>query len=79
MSVLLWIGSLLGVVIGALHAVYLYRQHVARTPADQAGEVYFGLWALGLWTLFGSYVLVLWIIGVVAYAVSKVIPRRRAV
>jgi site-specific recombinase len=79
MATLLWIGSLLGVVIGTLHAVHLYRRHVAQTPADQAGAVYRGLWALGLWTLFGSYVLVLWIIGVVAYAVSKVIPRRRAV
>jgi len=79
MATLLWIGSLLGVVIGVLHAVYLYRQHVARTPVDQAGAVYRGLWALGLWTLFGSYVLVLWIIGVIAYSVSKVMPRRRAV
>jgi hypothetical protein len=67
----------LGVVIGALHAGYLYRRHMVRTPADQPGAVYRGLWALGLWTLFGSYVLVLWIIGVIAYSISKVMPRRR--
>ncbi len=79
MATLLWIGSLLGVVIGTLHAVYLYRRHVEQTPGDQAGAVYRGLWALGLWTLFGSYVLVLWIIGVIAYSVSKVMPRRRTV
>ena len=35
------------------------------------------LWAFALWVLFGSYVLVLWVVGVLAMAAFKIVPKRR--
>lgn len=76
MSVLLWIGSLLGAVVGLAHAVYLWRV-TAKDFGGRGMAVYRGLWAVALWTLFGTYVLVLWIVGVVAYGLMGSLPKRR--
>ncbi len=75
MTYVLWIGSALGAVIGLFHAAYLYRGHDAATGT---GSVYRGLWAFLLWTILGSYVLVLWIVSVVAYSLYKIVPKPRA-
>ncbi len=84
MSAILWIGSLLGLAIGSVHGVYLYRQRLADARASATGGAtvhlegaYYGLWALALWVVFGSYVLVLWVIGAVAYSICRMVPRRR--
>jgi hypothetical protein len=46
--------------------------------ADSRGmAIYRGAWAIGLWTLFGTYVLVLWIVGVIAYGLVGFLPARR--
>ncbi len=83
MSYILWTGSILGAVIGLLHAVYLYRGRVADARASAEGGItahaegaYYGRWALALWIIFGSYVLVLWVIGAVAYTIFRLVPRR---
>jgi hypothetical protein len=78
MGTFLWIGSALGAAVGLLHGVYLYRQHVARAPADgptgySAVGAYYGVWAILLWTIFGSYVLTFWILGAVAWPVARLI------
>ena len=85
MNTVVWIGSLLGLAIGSLHAVYLYRRRVAdaRESATASATAhlegaYYGLWALALWVIFGTYVLVLWVIGVVAYSIVRLFPRRGA-
>ena len=83
MTYVLWTGMALGIVIGLLHAVHTYRQRLAdaaamlaRHPAKvRALAVYHGVWTFALWTLFGSYVLVLWVVSVVAYSVFKIVPR----
>ena len=89
MNTIVWIGSLLGLVIGSLHAVHLYRRRVADARESAAGDatahlatarlegVYSGLWALALWVIFGTYVLVLWVIGAVAYSIFRLFPRHR--
>ncbi len=83
MATIVWMGSLLGLVIGSLHAVHLYRRRVADAGESATGGatahlegVYYGLWALALWATFGTYVLVLWVIGAVAYSIFRMVPRR---
>jgi hypothetical protein len=66
----------LGTAVGLAHAVYLWR--VSMQEADSRGTaIYRGAWAIGLWTLFGTYVLVLWIVGVIAYGLVGFLPARR--
>ncbi len=68
MNTVLWAGTAVGVVFGLAHAGYVYRL-VAVDGQLRAG--YYALWTLGLWLLFGTYVLVLWVISVVAYAIAR--------
>lgn len=76
MSLLLWVGTILGAAVGLAHAVYLWR--VSLQEAESRGTaIYRGAWAVGLWTLFGTYVLALWIVGVIAYGVVGFLPARR--
>lgn len=75
MDIVLWLGSALGAVIGLLHAGYIYRQRPQRSRNDRIMAAYRGLWAFVLWMLFGSYVLVLWVVGVIVYAAAKAVPR----
>jgi len=44
---------------------------------SRSTAIYRGAWAIGLWTLFGTYVLVLWIVGVIAYGLVGFLPDRR--
>ena len=88
MTTIVWIGSLLGLAIGSLHAVHLYRRRVADARESAAGGAtahlatahlegaYYGLWALALWVIFGTYVLVPWVTGAVAYSIFRMVPRR---
>ncbi len=75
MTAVLWAGTLVGVVFGLFHALYVYRLVMAEGPADAAPSHaragYYALWTLGLWLLFGSYVLVLWLIGAAFWLVFK--------
>jgi hypothetical protein len=77
MHVFLWIGSALGAVLGLLHGVYLYRQQ-ATTAGGKAMGLYYGVWTFALWTLFGSYVLALWILGLVAHTICRLVQRGRS-
>ena len=75
MTTLLWTGTIVGALFGLLHAVYVYRLIAAEAPADAPAHngraLYYAAWTLGLWMLFGSYVLALWIIGIVLYLFFK--------
>ncbi len=83
MSTLLIIGSAVGVIIGLVHAGYVYFQRTKEDPkklADhplrvRANAAYFALWTLALWVVFGSYVFSLWLISVVIYAAYQGIKR----
>jgi len=80
MGTFIWIGSALGAVVGLLHGIYLYRQQTARLLANdptrsRAIGLYYGLWAVVLWTIFGAYVLAFWILGAVAWPVARLISR----
>ena len=75
MTVVLWAGTLAGVVFGLIHAFYVYRLILAEGPTDAAPNHaragYYALWTLGLWFLFGTYMLVLWLVGAVFWLVFK--------
>jgi len=82
MELFLWIGSALGAVLGLLHGAYLYRQIAARAANGGTGlniqGLYYGVWTFVLWTIFGSYVLALWLVGAVASSLVRLIPKRRS-
>lgn len=70
MNTAILIGSALGAGIGLIHAAGLARRLYARSDFALPGfalsgiwtPLYFGLWTLLLWTVFGSYVFCLWLI-----------------
>ena len=75
MSILLWTGTVLGAVIGVIHAIHICREKVmANSPG---GAVYAALWAVVLWTLFGAYLLVFWIVGTLGLALGWLRKPRR--
>ena len=83
MSAILWMGTLVGAVLGAAHGVYLYRTVTAQAPSAAGGGairlhlrgVNYAVWTVLLWALFGAYVLVLWVISVIAYALWGLFKR----
>lgn len=61
---LLWAGAVLGLAIGIAHAIHIYHtQSVLAGTNSKSMAFYRAAWALGLWTLFGGYLLVMWIAG----------------
>ncbi len=76
MSLLLWVGTISGAAIGLAHAIYLWRVSMQEANS-RSTAIYRGVWAIGLWTLFGTYVLVLWIVGVIAYGLAGFLRARR--
>jgi len=72
MSTYLWIGSGLGALIGLLHALHMFRRQSAMPASNPALALWFALWTLALWTLFGAYVLTFWLIGAAGMALSRV-------
>ncbi|MDX1646378.1 MAG: hypothetical protein R3304_04460 [Longimicrobiales bacterium] len=87
MSIVLAIGTAVGFVFGVVHAWGVYRQRlreaagvgVSITPGLRLRSAYSALWTVGLWTLFGSYVLVLWLVSVPLWLGSRVARSGRLV
>jgi hypothetical protein len=79
MDSFIWLGSTLGAVLGLLHGAHVYRTISARSRGENSRGLYAAAWTLVLWTLFGSYVLALWIIGCVAWALARLFPGRSAI
>jgi hypothetical protein len=72
MSDFLFVGTLLGLIIGLFHAGYLSRPVASEaTSATRHSALSFALWTCGLWILMGAYVLGFWLIAVVLYVVFK--------
>jgi hypothetical protein len=74
----LFIGTVLGAAVGVLHAIHLYRCRKAEGQNGSLAAAWFALWALGLWTLFGAYLLLFWIIGAAGMLASRLIPAAAA-
>lgn len=71
MNEFLWAGAVLGAFFGLIHSVQVYRQRVMDEGASPGRAIWFALWAVGLWIIFGAYLLAFWIIGAVGLAFSR--------
>lgn len=87
MTIVLLIGVSVGTLIGVVHASYVYR-HALRDAPRALGEHpvmariragYYALWTLLLWGAFGSYVLSLWMVSIIAYAAYKGVKMARPI
>ena len=64
MTYLIWLGTAAGLVAGLFHAAHLFLERTARPVAEtMAHAAYRAVWAVGLWTLFGAYLLALGLLG----------------
>lgn len=81
----LWICSVVAVVIGSVHALYVYRQEIgefkaalSRHPrAIRLRAGYYALWTLVLWLLLGATVVAYWVIALIPYLIAKAIRSAR--
>lgn len=75
MNTAILIGSAFGAGIGLIHAAGIARRLSARSefaspafsPSGIRAPLYYALWTLLLWTVFGSYVFYLWLIACGAF------------
>ena len=73
-----WLGTLLGAVIGLLHGGVVFRRQLVAPGGGTLGACWFTLWTVALWTVFGAYVLAFWILGAVGLALAGLFrPGRR--
>ena len=82
MAEFIWIGSTIGAALGLTHGIHLFRRIAARPagghgPGGPAQGLYYALWAFLLWTVFGAYVLALWLLGVLLYPVVRTLRGSR--
>ena len=66
MSEFFYLSTFLGCVLGILHAVHILRHHSALPGTEaMATQINRALWAVVLWTIFGAYLVVFWLLGFV--------------
>lgn len=73
MTTLLLAGALVGVILGTIHAMHMYRRRRAEGRADVAEAGYYALWTFVLWVVFGTYILIFWVIGSAGMILSRVV------
>jgi hypothetical protein len=75
MDTVMTMGYVVGAIFGPVHAVYVYRSLVTDGLARAEGHavrsrlkaIYYAIWTLAMWLLFGTYVVVLGGLSLVAY------------
>lgn len=75
MTNILFFGALIGAIIGIFHGYYVYRlktcdSHyllVEHPLLARMNAAYYALWTFILWVLFGTYVLLLWLLAVIIF------------
>jgi len=67
MMTLVWAGTVINSVLGLVHAVYVFRVVANESTAGESRAGYHAVWTFSFWLLLGSYVLVLWVIGIMLY------------
>jgi len=74
MNTVLVLGLGFGALAGVAHAYGLLRARRGRPAVGNAclSAAYVALWTLGLWMLFGTYVLSLWLLATLVYAGTRV-------
>jgi len=65
-TMILWTGTALGLAAGLLHATQIVTSGPTNSsPNEGIIRIYRAVWAVGLWTLFGAYLLILWLLALV--------------
>lgn len=78
LSTVLLIGTALGAGLGVLHAGGIYRDRLnsitRRGGASTSARIqatYAAVWSFVLWTAFGSYVLIIWLVSLPIWVGSR--------
>lgn len=77
MMAFLWIGTSLGVVLGVFHGLLIFRQRIADVGGGFGNALYFAIWTLALWVVFGAYVLFFYLLGGTGMLCAWLFRRRR--
>ena len=75
MNEFLWIGTLLGAIVGLLHALNTLSTRLKHDRLRRMKTAWQSIWTIALWTLFGAYVLAFWIIGAVIFGISRLLGK----
>ncbi len=82
----LWISTVLALIIGLAHAVYVYQQEIGgfraalghHPVAIRLRASYQALWTMLLWVLLGATVVFYWAIALVPFLIAKIIRVTRS-
>ena len=77
MTYLLWTGAFVGLVIGFFNMLNVVSTRLGQPGLKPIKTLWQGLWIWLLWTVFGAYVLVFWIAGLLLLGSAQVVRRRR--
>ena len=69
MSEIIWYGTLLGLFVGTMHFVQMLVSQLGQTGTDAPAVLWRAVCTLVLWTVFGAYVLILFVLGAVLYLI----------
>src|SRR5262245_52175683 len=80
MNALLWAGTIIGATCGVGHGVYVYNRvgeasKTAPRSLDRPKAIFYAIWTLVLWVLFGVYMMVLWVVACCFYIPSRLLGR----
>lgn len=82
----IWIGTVLAIILGLAHAVYVYRQEICESRAVLGRHPlavrwrasYHAIWTMLLWLLLGATVVFYWAIALVPFLIAKIIRVTRS-
>ena len=83
MNTALWLCTGMGLLVGLVHAAYVYRQEIVefRSVLDghawavRSRAAYFALWTLLLWAVLGATVIIYWLLALVPYLIAKCVRK----
>src|SRR5262245_11891599 len=81
MNALLWAGTIVGAACGVGHGVYVYNRvgEASKAAPDQPKAIFYAIWTLVLWALFGVYVMVLWVVTCCFYIPSRLLGQQSTI
>ena len=75
MSDYFWVGAALGFVVGFINFLSIVSSRLGIAELSAQKTLWIGLWIWALWTIFGSYVLVFWIVGLILFGATRLLHR----
>ena len=73
-----WAGTILGLTAGLIHAAQILRTQTSLPGGNSpVMAVYRAIWAIVLWTVFGGYLLLMWIVAVILRPALRLLGQRK--